>query len=269
MGKKIYSKRLFHMVVGFKPTRSFNKDLFKEHRKIMAKFVKYVRKSGFKIRGWRVRDVTAVDGLFYFHYHYAVLPENNINKSARLFNELIIKASGGELRVVKSIGYRSKKNLFAYISKRQAGMFGHKDFYGFKDIMTLRQYFDNFHNTRHLVQFGFREALTCNIAPDAILCCPYCQSTNISEVGFIRYDPKYVKPPPELLYPKGKNAEKLENLLALAKSNSETVERVEELFDEGRGALKNADAIQELLSKNPKALVFGCYSKEKQWGELW
>lgn len=205
--KQIFSRRLFHFSIGFAPVMVGNlkRTELKRQRKVISKFLSLARANGLSIRGFSCRDVSFKPNGLYVHYHFAVLPESPFMSLGGLFNDLISKASKGELKNVNLIGFRSRPNLLYYFAKRQAGYFGHDredrgdgigfTAYGYKDFMTIEQYSETFFDTRTLVILGFPEGLACNNAPDVKAICPSCGSKNLIIVGYCNEKGEETPPP--------------------------------------------------------------------------
>jgi hypothetical protein len=166
---KIYSERLFHLVIGFPRNNGFDKKEKRKQEIILSRFLKEIRKY-YKFNAIRVFDLGK---------HYAVLPEAK-QFDARLFNRIITEVSNGVVKIVKLIGWRNKKSLFKYIAQRIAGRYGHtfegsKEFY-LSDFLTIEEYYNLYFKIRSLVLLT--KLVTCNNAPNYFSnVCSICGST--------------------------------------------------------------------------------------------
>ena len=150
---------------------------------------------GFKFEGIGVLDYSydPEKRTIYIHTHFALLGERNLLCSAKIFNAVISKATGGKIKVVKCEGYRAwlkdeineetnvvekvPTKMLLYFAKRMVGIFGHKDegHYGFDTFINKEDYFAQLYNVRSLSKIGKRSAgLSCIVGRIASLKCSEC-----------------------------------------------------------------------------------------------
>jgi len=199
----IKSNRLIHIVIGFKKTSGLpNKQNKKIMEKSLSKLHRRIRqKLNLKFDGIRIFDL-ADDGC-YEHYHYAMVPESSMmnGRSLDIDVKLIRKTLKGvthsQSEIIKVLGFRSKRNLFSYFSKRVSGCYGHNtNSFFLEDIMTYQQYRTQFYNIRSLVTIGFPEGISCNNALSHHVC-PYCGSEDVHPIDTLPTGEDF-KPPPWL-----------------------------------------------------------------------
>jgi hypothetical protein len=199
-GKLVNHKRLIHIVIGFPKTNDLpNKSNKRRMEGLLSKFHRCVRKEfGLKFQGLRIFDL-ADDGC-YDHYHYAIVPESKmmnhrqLNLDVKKLREMLVKATKGFSKLIIVLGFRSKKGLFDYFSKRVAGRYGHGNTVFFlEDIMSYDDYQKQFFNVRKIVIIGNPKGLSCNTAQSRSTC-PYCGSTDVVNLGIYGIDEDFVLP---------------------------------------------------------------------------
>ena len=185
ISQKIRTTRLIHVVIGFKKNGgSPNKLHKKDMERSLVKLHKKVRKKlNYSFNGLRIFDL-ADDGC-YEHYHYALFPEKAFMNGRSLeidvvkIRKLLKKVSHGKSEIIKVIGFRSKRSLFSYFSKRISGRYGHREKTFFlEDVMSYEQYKINFYNVRNLVKIGNPEGLS-RIHAQSSFICRVCGSEDI------------------------------------------------------------------------------------------
>ena len=203
MDLKIKSRRLIHIIIGFKKSsvlpnkikkRDMEKNLTRLHNRIRKKLK-------LQFNGVRIFDLA--DNGCYEHYHYAVVPESlmmngrSLQIDVKTIKRELKTVTHSESEVVKVVGFRNKGSLFYYFSKRISGCYGHKKKTFFlEDVMEYQTYYTQFFNVRSLVKIGFPEGISCSNALSPHVC-PYCGSEELYLVDILPTGESY-KPPPWL-----------------------------------------------------------------------
>jgi len=194
----IKSKRLIHIVIGFKKTQS---EPTKSHKKIMEKQLqtlhRRIRKTlGYAWCGIRIFDLA--DNGCYEHFHYAIIPESKFMNGRSLDIDVVSirkqlkSVTLKQSEIIRVYGFRSKRNLFSYFSKRMAGRYGHKkNVFYLEDIMTYVDYKLQFFNVKSCVLLGNPEGLSRSIAHPRMRC-PYCKSFDIEKIITISSTEKFI-----------------------------------------------------------------------------
>lgn len=235
--KRLQSLRsLWHFTIGFK---SISVDDFlnnfssikKRQELVMTSFFRKLKQNGLSLQGIRVLDFSFVklgDGLINVHYHFGAIP---ISSSKRRRSMILIKSIEKSMNLkmklktpfhVQSWGYKNKQAIFAYLSKRCAGLykwdesknFGYssgkgklkKDiesgvYFKLSNLITPALYIKHFYQRRHYVTFGGLPH--GSIPTDNSLCeCPnLCPIHGDLSRQDVRLEVLYDKPdpPPNLL----------------------------------------------------------------------
>ena len=165
---KIRSSRLIHLVIGFPTKENFHRNDKKTEERVMQLFTRELKKFGIFLSGLRIFDFQETD-LEFTHYHYALLPLKNlsIHTIQHVRNDVIQKTK--KQFVVKILGYRERKGLFKYFSKRIAGKYGdYPNEFFLENKMDLETYLENFYGVRSLVKISRR--LSCSFVPVSLSC---------------------------------------------------------------------------------------------------
>jgi hypothetical protein len=208
---KIYSKRLLHLEIGFPYTNpsQFRKEK-QSQEKQMRVFYKECKKLGIEIKGLRVFDFMEKQGVYFTHYHHAILPISIASKDYRKFIRLLQTARTTTIQktdrdfIVRCFGWRKKRGLFSYMAKRMAGEYGDSSrgnqFY-LPDIISPKEYLTQFHKLRSFVviskipsrRLGNVQILFLSLPK----ICPFCKSDNIKLISGNRIESWFAdwKPP--------------------------------------------------------------------------
>jgi hypothetical protein len=166
-GVKSYEcpRRLYHFTIGSSYMDS------EQLRLCVRNYFRRMRYKGYKMHYFKVFDIGKKSfdktGLYYLHYHIALIPEFNDSKVYRFMETSKNILSDIEpLAVFNNIGFRSVKNIFSYFSKRNAGILGHKKsgYYYYQNLMDLSSYLQNFYNKK-LLTYHLPEWLVYNPGP--------------------------------------------------------------------------------------------------------
>ena len=197
MSKDLPYRKLFHFIIGSArvPLSEFGRSHIDGLRKNANRFLDAVSKRGYILQGEYVMDFTfdAASQTVFVHAHFAVIPFRGSHRCAPFFNQTITRLTNGQIRVVKLVGYKTKSNVLYYLAKRAAGILGHYEdgessehsIYGFRDFLSLRDWYKLLFRRRGVVQFGFPEGIGTNTAPVVQDVCPFCGSHNIETIGVI------------------------------------------------------------------------------------
>ena len=183
----IKTKKLFHVIIGF-PYTDFSKNDRLRHQKIMSDFRSF---AGEWFNGIRVFDLGyGTTTLYYAHYHHGLLPDD-VFSDVRQFRIILNKCVKDfckkfnvsmTVRIAKNTGWRTKKGLFAYFSKRVAGLMGDESKnteWFIEDEVPFEEYLEIFYNIKKVVILGTLRKLCSNIAHPHIKRCPFCYSTDV------------------------------------------------------------------------------------------
>lgn len=160
---KIKKNTTKHVMLGFKriPLSEFNNEFIKSCAANLHNFIKEWRKRNVNnyLKGVAVLDLAfnKKDNTIFVHYHLGVRPYSGIfNKDyLKELNEL---GKEYNLKVVFKRGKSSTNNLIDYLSKRRAGLFGHKEHnnnFVLKDLFDEEEFHNIFYKQKRFFSFGF------------------------------------------------------------------------------------------------------------------
>lgn len=151
-----FPARLLHYTLGssFLSFSQLNKAISKINTR-MRKGDKRTNRKPYKMFYISVFDIgrSSFDktGLYYLHWHFALIPEFN-EKEISVFLKDLKEVCGkvNDKIIVNMIGFRKKKSIFSYFAKRIAGILGHKkdSYFHYNDIMTLLTYLNMLYNRK-------------------------------------------------------------------------------------------------------------------------
>jgi len=180
----IKSERLLHVVIGTSRGVLLSRYERRCIEEWLGKFTERCRKElGYNFVGLRICDLNSLDSStsYYYHYHYALLPEKRSYDTRKMI-KILKEVSGGRMRSLRVIGYRYKKAMYKYFAKRIAGDFGHgKNSVFLPSMIDLNTYIRFFYGSRFLSEIGkIPRGLSCSIVPMSdFLTCSMCDSIMI------------------------------------------------------------------------------------------
>lgn len=203
--KKAYSRlmdyelpdRLNHSVIGFPKKQQYTRSDRQECQFAIQELIRELKKEKINFRGLKVLDLADGNDQ-YLHFHLATrLLSLNYAKIQAIASK--VSSRIGIEFVWHNIGERPKARLFQYFAKRTAGLYGHGDHhvdytlnsgrsvklsYGYmlKDIMSLDEYYDEYHSQKALSSIGsIRRAV---LGKKEAIWCPEClfKTANLIEI---------------------------------------------------------------------------------------
>jgi hypothetical protein len=189
---KIKSPNLYHFEIGFEHISDLDDKTVKVLRRAVDLWMKEMKRLGTPVRALRVFDMLKKSSGYYLHFHFASLPVGDVRKfgqNCHLARENMI-SKGQTPFIVRIEGYRPKKAIFDYFSKRMAGTFGHEckgTAQTFSDMMSLEQYFEVFFRSKHLYSsLGWKALPDSNLVRIVLSCpkiCPHCSHNTFSLIS--------------------------------------------------------------------------------------
>lgn len=201
----VKASKLLHFEIGFPHVEEITKEEVKKLRQSANFWMKEMEKLGSPIKALRILDILKKGQGYYLHFHFASLPVGDVRKfgqNCHLAREKVM----GELQtsfIVRIEGYKPRKSLYDYFSKRMAGMFGHKKkgtAHTFSTMMSLEQYFEVFFKSKHLWNsLGWKAKPDSNLVTTVLnkpKACPHCSHNTFTLVSnrYLGVDDK----PPDL-----------------------------------------------------------------------
>lgn len=208
----IRSSKLYNFVIGFKsiPIADLNKKTRLSCHRTVTKILKELQTTYGKFFYFAVRDLNKPHDpqsnakFLRVHYHVATLPLKDYRDFVLKLKSACEKFSAKSLLpVAPSLsGYKKRRGVFAYLSKRLAGHFGHnrqaEKIFGFSEIMTIEKYFNIFYQTKSFLT-NLRPRLQAefiNMLNNIPKICPKCQQLTHKNTFF---KPLGEDPPPNNL----------------------------------------------------------------------
>jgi len=197
----IYTKRLYHFVVGFEPVKELTNSFRLKCDLLAKKFIKQIRSKFPNVYLIMVRDINQTTKGLRVHYHiggFGIKDFRFFSVQLQNITKSLSECSRTPL-IVSLGGYSKREGIFNYFSKRASGVFGHTskgdDFY-YSDFMKLKEYFEVFYNKRkiwfYLNNLRVRRTELIRLISHSVEKCPYCSSKSF------RFSPvNTFKPPPD------------------------------------------------------------------------
>jgi len=194
---KIYSKKGYHWTLNFPPVSKITNEIRKKYDQLADKFIK----SFSSVNSFWARDINKSETGLRIHYHVFSFGWKGVRLPGNVIQPRIKEFSRREKVVCNTtlIGYRDKKSVFDYLSKRAGGVFGHESKgtdLGYLDEMSIEEYADVFYNKRKIWFFlkNVRREATelITLLTGEIENCAYCGYNHFKII------PKDIfKPPPD------------------------------------------------------------------------
>lgn len=194
----IKQKRLYHFSVGS------NRLLRKQQGKLMSKVWLIMKnKFGYNFGYHKVFDISNTNfyktSLLWNHLHFALLFVGKFDFRRFILCMKLAIASVNSNLLFNNIGWRSKKSLYSYFAKRNAGQYGHKKtgYYYMEDVMNVEDYLTEHHRGKFLTSYFPVGLINKMVLCYSGLVCDLC-GFGLEFVGFVRSDGLFdgFKPPP-------------------------------------------------------------------------
>ncbi len=194
---KIYSKTMLHIIIGLPRVGRFTRDIQKVHLIKLNLMKKEMKKLGTPLQMIVGRDLNGFSGDLYVHYHCLNVPVKDWRKYWTNLHKCGLKFGF----IVKWRHYRSKNKMYKYLAKRCAGVFqndgdGDCDSFGYNKLMDLKEFYEDFYNTRKIRLFGIRRGVAPSILAllldNLAVICPNCGGNHFDIVPNCDIDDKNV-----------------------------------------------------------------------------